>query len=639
VPKILALAFVAVAFFIYVAALAPVRALGDADDVTTSLPPTSVGLQPITGAIPKSTPAPGESRMFRRLDGAYQAIPIVHGRTKIFTIVERKAPWTLKPGLTVMANTYNGVVPGPTIVVNQGDHVVINYINDDIMPDTIHLHGIHHIPITMDGVPGISQPLVPQDGHYQYRFVADQPGTFIYHSHDGEAMLDSGLYGGIIVKPTHPRPIVRGLGGDFLEILSSWMIQSASENHFTINGKEYPATQPINVHKGERFRIRWINISGEEFHTMHTHGHYQHLIARDAEPVDGPTEDTVLVAPGQRVDVVVDANQRPGTWLVHCHVLDHIEDQAANGMTIPGGLITAIHYIGTPDTMTAMYTAMTSKLMQSKMAAVDSPGPSHGLSFLMTVLLGAIAGFTIFFGLPIARARKLSPSTVALLNALAIGILLYLVVEIAQNATAPIVAQMNAWHSGSAAFPIALIVAFVIGLLIGLVGLGSGAQRLALKAAAATSADHPYVLATLIAIGIGAHNFGEGLAIGASAASGATAIAVSLIVGFGLHNATEGFGVAAPLVGRVVPSWIQILFAGLIAGGPTFVGTIVGYAFNSPVLSVLFLAVAVGALVFVIGEMWSVLRRTGLTAAATGMMTAGFLVAFATELFLDINGG
>lgn len=609
----------------------PMACRADADDAAGTAPSTTLGLQPLHGPIPASTPAPGESRLFRRPDGTWQAIPIVHGRTKIFNIVERQAPWMLKPGMTVMANTYNGVVPGPTIVVNQGDRVVINYTNDGVVGDTIHLHGIHDIPITMDGVPGISQPPVMPGGHYQYRFSAVQPGTFIYHTHDNEEMLDSGLYGGIIVEPSQPLPVERGLGGDFLEILSSWKVQSANESEFTINGKEYPITQPINVREGERFRIRWVNISGEEFHTMHTHGHYQQIIARDGEPVSyHDVEDTVLVGPGQRVDVVVRADAKPGTWLVHCHVADHTED--AQGM--PDGLITAIHYVGTPDTVAAMYPAM-----KKAMAAGPMPGQSRGLSFWMTVLLGAIAGFTIFLGLPLARARRLKPESVALLNALAIGILLYLVIEIAQNATAPIVSQMNAWHAHLAAFPVVLSCVFVIGLLLGLVGLGSGASRLALRAASAASADHPMVLATLIAIGIGAHNFGEGLAIGASAASGATAIAISLIVGFGLHNATEGFGVAAPLVGRMVPTWPQIFFAGLIAGGPTFLGTMVGYAFTSPVLSVLFLAIAIGALVYVIGEMWSVLRRTGLTAAVTTVMTAGFLLAFATEIFLDLNGG
>ena len=114
----------------------------------------------------------------------------------------------------------------------------------------------------------------------------------------------------------------------------------------------------------------------------------------------------------------------------------------------------------------------------------------------------------------------------------------------------------------------------------------------------------------------------EGLAIGASAASGATALAAGLIVGFALHNATEGFGVAAPLAGKVVPTWGQLLLAGLVAGGPTFVGTVVGYNFSSPTLSIFFLATAIGALVFVIGELWAILKRTGVTVMATTMVTA-----------------
>jgi ZIP family zinc transporter len=275
--------------------------------------------------------------------------------------------------------------------------------------------------------------------------------------------------------------------------------------------------------------------------------------------------------------------------------------------------------------------------MGRAMAAQAGATAPKALGFMMTLLLGAIAGFTIFLGLPIARARRVSPQTIALLNALAIGILLYLVVEIAQNAIAPIARGVTAWHAGNGPFPAGLSLAFVAGLLIGLVGLGSVATSLTRSAAA--HAENPLLLATIVAIGIGAHNFGEGLAIGASAASGATAIAIALIVGFALHNATEGFGVAAPLVGRFVPSWGQILLAGLIAGGPTFVGTIVGYQFSSPLLSVLFLATAIGALVFVIGELWSLLRKTGLTALVTGAVTCGFLIAFATELFIDVNGG
>lgn len=621
--KICSLRSLRVAGFAMLLFVLPAAAFADADEAV-SANTASLGMQPLRGPVPAATPAPGESRVFRRADGAYQAVPARSGRNDTFHIVERQAPWELRPGLAVMANTYNGVVPGPALVVRQGDNVAIDYDNEGPTPDSIHLHGVHDIPVDMDGVAGISQALVPHGGHFVYHFVADQPGTFIYHTHDDEAMVDSGLYGAIIVEPETPNPNERGLAHDYLEVISSWMIQGNTENHFTLNGKEYPATRALDVRRGERFRIRWINISGEEFHTMHTHGHYQEIIARDAAPVDyRDIQDTVLIAPGQRVDVAIKADAKPGTWLIHCHVLDHIED--ASGM--PAGLITAIHYLGTPNTLAAMYPAM--------MRA--STTPTRALGFWPTVLLGAIAGFTIFLGLPIARARRLSPQTVALLNALAIGILLYLVVEIAQNAIAPISTGLNAWHAGAGAFPLALVAVFVLGLLIGLVGLGSAATHFTRQAA--MHAENPIVLAALIAIGIGAHNFGEGLAIGASAASGATAVALALIVGFGLHNATEGFGVAAPLVGRVVPTWAQIGLAGLIAGGPTFVGTILGYSFYSPTLSVFFLAIAVGALVFVIGELWNVLRKTGLTALVTATMCGGFLIALATELFLDMNGG
>jgi ZIP family zinc transporter len=607
-------------------ALLPAVALADSDEAPPGVSAASLGLQPLKSPFPAATPGAGESKVTPREDGAYSAVPQASGRTKTFTIVERAAPWTLKPDMTVFANTYNGVVPGPVMQVNQGDTVVINYLNDGPQPDTIHLHGIHGLPVTMDGVPGISQPLVAVGGHYQYRFVARDAGTFIYHTHDSESMLNSGLYGAIIVLPSHPAAVQQGLAHDFLQMISSWSVQSAAESEFTLNGKEYPATKQLEVKAGERFRIRWINISGENFHTMHTHGHDQLVIARDAQLLQTKdVEDTVLLGPGQRADVVVTANAQPGTWLIHCHVADHIQD--SNGM--PDGLITSIHYAGTPNTFASMYQAM-----MPQMAASAAP---KGLNFWTTVMLGAIAGFTIFLGLPIARSRRFSPEAIAVLNALAIGILVYLVVEIAKGATLPITQGVAAWHRGGGAFPTTLCIVFIAGLLIGLVGLGSMATQLTRKAA--QTAENPIVLSLIIAIGIGAHNFGEGLAIGASAASGATAIAVALIVGFALHNATEGFGVAAPLIGRYVPSWAQIGLAGLIAGGPTFIGTIIGYQFYSPVLAVLFLATALGALVFVIGELWTVLRRTGLNAAVTTAMTGGFLVAFATELLIDVSGG
>lgn len=607
--------------------LLPAPARADGDESPQGVSSLAQGLQPLTGPIPAATPAPGESKMTPRTDGAMQAIPDAASTTKTFHLVERKAPWELFPGMTVMASTYNGVVPGPVLQVNQGDRVVIDYRNLSDKPDVIHLHGIHGIGVDMDGVPGISQPMVNPGQSYTYEFIANQPGTFIYHTHGAEAMLQSGLYGAIIVLPKHPRPNERA-DRDYLELISSWTIQSGVENHFTLNGKEYPATKQLEVRKGDRVRIRWINISGEEWHTMHTHGHDQHVIDRDASPVGfDDVQDTIALGPGQRADVIVDMNAKPGTWLIHCHVGDHTEDAHA----MPAGLITAFHYAGTPNTFAKMTSAM--------MPMMTNGGIPKPLGMWQTWLLGAIAGFTIFLGLPIARARRLSQKTIAVLNAVAIGILVFLVVEIAQNATQPLNNALLIWHAGQAGFPVWLVVLYIAGLLIGLVGLGGMSLEFMKRNMRNDGQQHPLALSTVIAIGIGAHNFGEGLAIGASAATGATALAIGLIVGFALHNATEGFGIAAPMAGKMVPSWMQIFLAGLIAGGPTFFGTVIGYTFNSPLLSVFFLTIAAGALIFVIGELWGVLRKSGITKTVTTALACGFLIAMATEMIVDLSGG
>jgi len=604
----------------------PVRA--DSDDASMAgVNPTQVGLQPLHEPFPAATPYPGESKLRARPDGAFDAIPEVHGRAKIYRLVARSVPWTLHSGLTVLAKTYNGVVPGPVIDVTRGDSVVIEYRNELDIPDTLHLHGIHGTPVSDDGVAGWGQAPVAPHGTFRYTFTASQPGTFMYHTHDREAVLNSGLYGPIIVHDPNA-PAIERANRDYLVFLSSWAIQSNSENHFTINGKEYPDTRQLEVASGDRIRIRYVNMSGENFHTMHIHGHEQHVVARDAWPIPGgeELEDTVELGPGQRVDVIVPAKAKPGTWMLQCHVMDHVEDD--KGM--PAGLITALHYKGSPQIFGAMSAAMMSMAMPP-----SSPQGQGKLSFGLTAFLGAFAGLTIFLGLPVARARRLSPKVIAALNAFAIGILVFLVVEITNNAIIPLKQGIIAWKGG-AAFPLAISAAMAAGLMIGLVALGVGATRLARSG---KGSNDPMRLAFMIAIGIGAHNFAEGLAIGASAAAGATAIAFGLIVGFALHNATEGFGIAAPLAGRFVPSWKQLSLAGVIGGGPTFIGTMIGYTFISPVLSVLFLSTAAGALVFVIGELWAVLKKTGIDFATTSMVPAGFALGLITEIIVDLNGG
>jgi ZIP family zinc transporter len=253
------------------------------------------------------------------------------------------------------------------------------------------------------------------------------------------------------------------------------------------------------------------------------------------------------------------------------------------------------------------------------------------LSYLQTVLLGGIAGLTIFLGLPIARLRAGSDRYLALLNAFAIGILLFLFVEIMEHAFEPIEEALA--EQESTFLPLLLIL--VVGFGIGMLSLvyysrhflrgGISARRLAL----------------LIALGIGLHNFSEGLAIGSAASGGAIALALTLIVGFAVHNATEGFGIAAPLATEKTERKVNLGFlalCGLIGGGPTFLGTIVGFSYTSELVSVLFLALAGGAIVFVIKELLATGRELSAPVWGGWGITTGFLGGFLTELVLAFAG-
>jgi ZIP family zinc transporter len=142
-----------------------------------------------------------------------------------------------------------------------------------------------------------------------------------------------------------------------------------------------------------------------------------------------------------------------------------------------------------------------------------------------------------------------------------------------------------------------------------------------------------------IAAGIGLHNFSEGLAIGQAATAGEMTLAALLIIGFALHNMTEGFGIVGPLAAADVrASWGWLGLAGLIGGGPTLLGTIVGTWFSSTYLFVGCLALAAGALLYVIGEILPVGRRLSWEITLWGLM-AGFFLALATELVLEVAGG
>ena len=284
------------------------------------------------------------------------------------------------------------------------------------------------------------------------------------------------------------------------------------------------------------------------------------------------------------------------------------------------------------------------------------------LSFPETIALGALAGFTIFLGLPIGRLQLLSSRSRVGLAMFSVGVLSFIFVDVLSSGISIIDDALHAVKDGHGSTPylIWLVVLLGVGFTTGSAGLAMLERRMrpassrrppiAGGAETATLEADPLAreldaarrralrMGLTIAAAIGVHNFAEGLAIGVSARAGAISLATVLIIGFALHNATEGFGIVGPL-GDVRPSWGWIGLAGLIGGGPTFVGSIVGYSVTSHPLELAFYAVAGGAILYVIGEIWNGMRRYGHRELGLLMVSAGFLVGVITDLIVTYGGG
>jgi ZIP family zinc transporter len=283
------------------------------------------------------------------------------------------------------------------------------------------------------------------------------------------------------------------------------------------------------------------------------------------------------------------------------------------------------------------------------------------LSFAQTIALGALAGFTIFLGLPVGRLQLLGSRSRVALAMFSVGVLAFIFVDVLSSGLSIV---DDALHSvkdghGSTAYLIWLVVLLAGGFATGSAGLAMLERRMRpppsrppIAGGADTAAleTDPLVreldaarrralrVGLTIAGAIGVHNFAEGLAIGVSARAGAISLATVLIIGFALHNATEGFGIVGPL-GDVRPSWRWIGLAGLIGGGPTFLGSLVGYAVTSHPLELAFYAAAGGAILYVIGEVWNGMRRYGHRELGLLMVSAGFLVGVLTDLIVTYGGG
>jgi zinc transporter, ZIP family len=286
------------------------------------------------------------------------------------------------------------------------------------------------------------------------------------------------------------------------------------------------------------------------------------------------------------------------------------------------------------------------------------------LSFSETAALGAIAGFTIYLGLPIGRANGLGARARVGLSMLSAGILAFIFMDVGSEGLGIVESHLEAYEANDASlWPVVGLFALLsVGFMLGVGAIATVQRRLGRAAAPAPAiaggeaavamspaelAEHRRAVdaidrralrtAMAIAVAIGLHNFAEGLAIGVSAQAGEIGLATVLIVGFALHNSTEGFGIVGPL-GGVRPSWRWLGLAGLVAGGPTFLGAMVGYQITSDALELCFYALAGGAILYVIGEIWSGARRLGHTELGLYLLGAGFLLGVATDLVVAYGG-
>lgn len=267
-----------------------------------------------------------------------------------------------------------------------------------------------------------------------------------------------------------------------------------------------------------------------------------------------------------------------------------------------------------------------------------------------TLLLGAIAGITIFVGLPFARYRDSGVAVRIFMTALAAGILLFLFVDVIEHGFGPVeeAAEESEWGE-LAGFGLL----FAGGIIAGLMSLvyydrwmskQRGKALLGPGAAATAEFERSWMarlsagewLALLIASGIGVHNFAEGLAIGQSSAAGEYSLAVALVVGFALHNATEGLGIVGPMAGdERKPSWGYLALLGIIGGAPVFLGTAIGHSWTNEWVEVAFLSVAAGSILYVVIELLAVCRRIDAKVLITWALLAGLFLGFGTELVIE----
>jgi zinc transporter ZupT len=255
-------------------------------------------------------------------------------------------------------------------------------------------------------------------------------------------------------------------------------------------------------------------------------------------------------------------------------------------------------------------------------AAVATPGPEVS-SFLGYAVIGFLVGVVpVALGLLwLPSLRRAAPQWLAAFMALTAGLLAFLALDALSEAFALQAALPS---------PLGGAGLVLLGVALSYLGLSFLSQRLTAGERAKGAGLSGLALATLVAVGIGLHNLGEGLAIGASFALGELALGTFLIVGFMIHNVTEGLGIAAPIAESKGPARLGRLAAlALVAGAPAILGAWVGGFITSDFLGVIFFAVAAGAALQVVLEVGRYVARTAPGGLSSGYVVGGFLAGIA----------
>lgn len=268
--------------------------------------------------------------------------------TKVFDLESSIVDWEIEPGIEVEAWTYNGVVPAPRIQLDRGDKVQVRLVNNLPMGTDIHWHGVH-TPNDQDGVAPYTQDLIKPGETFTYEFTAEDDAIGMYHAHNhAQVQVVNGMFGAITVGE-NPVPYGQTFSGvtipeDLVLAVDEPMILNDAGNiGLSLNGKSFPATEPLILEQGDWVSITYYN-EGLQIHPMHLHQFPQLVYAKDGVPLDHPYwVDTLNVAPGERYTVLFRAEDA-GTWVWHCHILTHVE--RTDGMF---GMVTAIVVAENPD--------------------------------------------------------------------------------------------------------------------------------------------------------------------------------------------------------------------------------------------------------------------------------------------------